>query len=143
MKSKVQGPRSKVGEASRVALTVLLAFALADRIAAAISAPVPVEDLAKRADTVVPAPRDHGGAGVTKDLLADRHDQSCVLRQRQETRWRQQTAIRIAPTKQRFGGDDAVGHHIEYRLIEDLELTLRKRRPKSRLPAVRHRVRDR
>ena len=53
MKSKVQGPRSKVGEASRVALTVLLAFALADRMAAAIAVAVPVEDLAKRADTVV------------------------------------------------------------------------------------------
>lgn len=53
MKSKIQGPRSKVGEASRVALAVLLSSALAGRIAADIGAPVPVEDLAKRADTVV------------------------------------------------------------------------------------------
>ncbi len=53
MKSQVQGLRSKVGNQVPVALAVLLASALANRIAAAIGAPVPVEDLAKRADTVV------------------------------------------------------------------------------------------
>jgi len=53
MRSEIQSPRSKVGHAVAVALAVLLSSAPAGRIAAAIGAPVPVEDLAKRADTVV------------------------------------------------------------------------------------------
>jgi hypothetical protein len=53
MRSEIRNPRSKVGHKVPVALAVLLSSALAGRIAAAIGAPVPVEDLAKRADTVV------------------------------------------------------------------------------------------
>ena len=53
MKSQVQGLRSNVGNWVPVALAVVLSFAVAGQIAAAIGAPVPVEDLTKRADTVV------------------------------------------------------------------------------------------
>jgi len=53
MRSEIRGPRSEVGHKTPVALAVLLSSALAVRIAAAIGTPVPVEDLAKRADTVV------------------------------------------------------------------------------------------
>ena len=53
MKSEIRSLRSKVGNKVPVALAVLLASALAGRIAAAIGVPVPVEDLAKRADAVV------------------------------------------------------------------------------------------
>jgi len=53
MRSEVRSLRSKVGYKVPIALAMLLSSALADRIAAVIAAPVPVEDLAKRADTVV------------------------------------------------------------------------------------------
>ena len=53
MRSEIRNLRSKVGGKSPVALAVLLSSALAGWIAAATGAPVPVEDLAKRADTVI------------------------------------------------------------------------------------------
>ena len=53
MKSEIRSLRSKVGNKVPVALALLLSSALAGRIAAAPGVPVPVEDLAKRADAVV------------------------------------------------------------------------------------------
>lgn len=65
MKSRFQGLRCNVGNWVPVALVVLLSSAPAGRIAAAIGAPVPVEDLAKRADTVVHGKVD--ALGCTRD----------------------------------------------------------------------------
>ena len=53
MKSEVRSLRSRVVNMMPVALALLVSSALAGRLAAAIGTPVPVEDLAKRADTVV------------------------------------------------------------------------------------------
>ena len=78
----------------------------------------------RHADGVAGAalPRPGLVAGGAQHPFADRHDQACVLGQRNELVGRDQTALGMAPAHQGFDGDDVAAAHVDLRLIQQIQL---------------------
>ncbi len=73
------------------------------------------------------APHGSLGYGTLEHPVADRDDEAAFLGHRDELARRDFAQLRIAPTDQRLGADDAAGTELDLRLVVQAEPPLRER----------------